>query len=369
MKSTIKKSKDLCIIKTKGKRLTIIDGGRNSLKNLTIGIIGAGRIGRLHAENIIHMPNVRIKTISDIFADSVRKWAHQIGIDNVVTNYEDILNDDEIDAVLVCSPTDTHVPIIRKAAEMGKHIFCEKPISFSIQETKAALEVVEKAGVNLQVGFNRRFDRNFKKIREVVENGLIGDVHIVKITSRDPEPPPIQYIKSSGGLFFDMSIHDFDMARYVTGSEVTEVYAQGANLIDPVIGDVGDIDTAVITLKFANGAIGVIDNSRKAVYGYDQRVEVFGSKGSVIAGNDHLTNVEISTEKGICKDKLKHFFLERYKEAYAQEIYAFIDSILHNKPLCCTGNDGLQAELIARAAQQSLEMGKPIKIEHIKELL
>ena len=336
------------------------------MKKLTIGIIGAGRIGRLHAENIIHIPQVRIKTISDLFVDSVKDWACQIGVENVATNYEDILNDDEIDAIFICSPTDTHVPIIRRAAEVGKHIFCEKPISFLIQETKAALEAVEKAGVKLQVGFNRRFDRNFVKIQEVVKNGLIGEVHIVKITSRDPEPPPLEYIKSSGGLFFDMSIHDFDMARYVTGSEVTEVYVQGANLIDPAIGDAGDIDTAVITLKFANGAIGVIDNSRKAVYGYDQRVEVFGSKGSIMAENDHLTNVEISTEEGVYKDKLKYFFLERYKEAYIRETYAFIDSILHNKPLCCTGNDGLQAELIARAAQQSLKTGKPVKIEYIK---
>lgn len=335
------------------------------MKKLTIGIIGAGRIGQLHARNILPIPEIRIKAISDIFVEETKIWATELGIENVVADYEAILNDEEIEAIFICSPTDTHVPIIQRAAEMGKHIFCEKPISFSIEETELALEAVKKAGVKLQVGFNRRFDRNFLKIHQTVKNGGIGETHIVKITSRDPEPPSIDYVKRSGGLFADMTIHDFDMARYVTQSEVTEVYASGANLVDPTIGDVGDIDTAIITLKFANGAIGVIDNSREAVYGYDQRVEVFGSKGNVITENDRPTNVEISTNEGVFKDKLKHFFLERYKDAYISETHAFIDAILNNKPLVCDGNDGLQAELIARAAQQSHEMGQPVSINTV----
>lgn len=337
----------------------------NRLEKLIIGIIGAGRIGRLHAENIVHMPQVRIKTISDIFIDNVKQWASEIGIENVVSDYMDILNDKEIDTIFVCSPTDTHVPIIKVAAQNGKHIFCEKPISFNIHETEKVLEVVKKAGVKFQVGFNRRFDRNFLKIHETVKNGVIGEPHIVKITSRDPEPPPINYVKSSGGLFMDMAIHDFDMARYVTGSEVVEVFAQGANLIDPAIGDAGDIDTAITTLKFANGAIGVIDNSRKAVYGYDQRVEVFGAKGSVTVENDRPTSAEISTEEGVFKDKLKHFFLERYKDAYIAETHEFVNSILNDKPIVCTGYDGLQAELIAKAAQESLLTGKPVKTNSV----
>ena len=335
------------------------------LKKLTIGIIGAGRIGRLHAENIIHIPEVRIKTISDLFADSAREWASKIGIEHVVTDYEEILNDNEIEAIFICSPTDTHVPIIKRAAEEGKHIFCEKPVSFSVEDTEIALAAVKKAGVKLQIGFNRRFDHNFSKVHDTVKSGMIGDPHIVKITSRDPAPPPIEYIEKSGGLFFDMSIHDFDMARYVTGSEVVEVYASGANLIDPEIEKAGDIDTAVITLKFENGAIGIIDNSRKAVYGYDQRVEVFGSKGSITVENDRPTSAEISTEEGVFKDKVKYFFLERYKDAYIFETYAFIDSILHNKPLLCTGNDGLQAEKIAKAAKQSLEEKLPVIINAV----
>lgn len=332
------------------------------LKKITIGIIGAGRIGRLHAKNIIHIPEVRIKTISDLFADSAREWASKIGIENVVADYEEILIDSEIEAIFICSPTDTHIPIIKRAAEEGKHIFCEKPISFSVEDTEIALAAVEKAGVKLQIGFNRRFDRNLLKVRNTVEDGVIGEPHIVKITSRDPAPPSIEYIEKSGGLFFDMSIHDFDMARYVSGSEVVEVYANGGNLIDPEIEKAGDIDTAVITLKFENGAIGIIDNSRKAVYGYDQRVEVFGSKGSITVENDRPTSAEISTEEGVFKDKVKYFFLERYKDAYITETYAFIDSILHNKPLLCTGNDGLQAEKIAKAAKQSLVERRPVKI-------
>ncbi|MFE5430559.1 inositol 2-dehydrogenase [Peribacillus simplex] len=333
------------------------------MKKITIGIIGAGRIGRLHAENIIHIPQVKIKTISDIFAANVREWAQQIGIENVVEDYKEILNDPEIDAIFVCSPTTTHVPIIQKAAEHGKHIFCEKPISFSIEETEKALEAVKKAGVKFQVGFNRRFDTQFSKVKETVQNGVIGTPHIIKITSRDPEPPSAEYIKSSGGLFVDMSIHDFDMARFVSGSEITEVYVQTANLVDPMIGELGDIDTAVITLKFENGAIGIIDNSRKAVYGYDQRVEAFGSNGVITTENVKPTNAEISTGEGVFRDKPHHFFLERYKEAYITETYAFIDSILTNKPLVCDGNDGLQAEIIAHAAAESRKTGLPVKIK------
>ncbi|MBZ4644512.1 MAG: iolG, partial [Clostridia bacterium] len=255
-------------------------------KKIKVGVIGAGRIGKIHAQSVTyHIPEAEVKTIADVYADKIKDWAHSLGIENVTNDYHDILNDPEIDAVLICSSTDTHSQITIEAAKAGKHIFCEKPIDYDLDRIHAALKAVEEAGVKFQVGFNRRFDHNFKQVRELIKAGKIGEPHIIKITSRDPEPPPVEYVKVSGGIFLDMTIHDFDMARYLSGSEVEEVYAQGAVLVDPAIGEAGDVDTAVITLKFKNGAIGIIDNSRKAVYGYDQRVEVFGSKGCVTVSN------------------------------------------------------------------------------------
>lgn len=333
------------------------------MSKLNIGIIGAGKIGKLHAENIVNFPNVKLKAISDLFVDQIKEWAENLGIEQIVSDYKDVINHPEVDAILVCSPTNTHAEIIIAAVRNGKHVFCEKPISFSTEETKQVLEEVEKAGVKFQVGFNRRFDRNFSRISESVKNGDIGQAHIIKITSRDPEPPPVEYIKGSGGLFFDMAIHDFDMARYLANSEVVEVFAAGANLGDPEIGKVGDIDTAVTTLKFENGAIGIIDNSRKSVYGYDQRVEVFGEKGSLTCENDRPTTVEFSNHEGSHKEPLKHFFLDRYADTYVIEVNAFIDSILNDKSILCDGHDGYQAELIAKAARKSYLDGKPVSVE------
>lgn len=332
------------------------------MENIKIGIIGAGRIGKMHAENISNFSNVTIKSISDIYIDHLKDWAAELGIENVVNDYGEIINDDEIEAIFVCSPTNTHAEIIVAAAKKGKHIFCEKPISFSLEETTEVLKVVDENKVKFQVGFNRRFDRNFAKIQQSVKEGVIGEPHIIKITSRDPAPPPKEYLEASGGLFFDMSIHDFDMARYLANSEVKEVYATGANLVADYIKEIGDIDTALITLKFANGALGVIDNSRQAVYGYDQRVEVFGEKGNLTCENDQPTTVELSNENGIHTDSLKHFFLERYEEAYLFETKSFIKAVQEDLPLICDGNDGLQAELIARAAKQSYLEGKPVLI-------
>jgi myo-inositol 2-dehydrogenase / D-chiro-inositol 1-dehydrogenase len=338
-----------------------------SKTKLTIGIIGAGRIGKLHAENLVHHPNVNLKIVSDIQSETLFDWAASIGVPKITSDYKEVLEDAEIDAVFICSPTNTHTSIIREAAKAKKHIFCEKPISFDIEDSEKALKVVHEEGVSLQIGFNRRFDHNFKKAFELVQDCSIGTPHIVKITSRDPSPPSEQYIKSSGGMFMDMSIHDFDMARYVCGSEVTEVFVHGVSLIDPVFSENGDIDTAIISLKFANGAIGVIDNSRKAVYGYDQRLEVFGSKGSVTVNNDHPTTVEVSTETGVYRDKPKYFFLERYKDSYIDEINSFIQSICHERPIICDGNDGLQAERIARAARESFVTGHAVKLESLNK--
>lgn len=332
-------------------------------KKINIGIIGAGRIGKLHTESIkFYIPQAEVKAIADPNADSLGDWAAGLGIPTLVKDYKEILADPEIDAVLICSSTDTHSQITVEAAKAGKHIFCEKPIDYDLDRISAALKAVEEAGVKFQVGFNRRFDHNFKKVRDLIQEGKIGEPHIIKITSRDPAPPPIEYIKVSGGIFMDMTIHDFDMARYLSGSEVEEVYVNGAVLVDPAIGQEGDIDTALISLKFKNGAIGVIDNSRKAAYGYDQRIEVFGSKGCVTADNDTPTTTVLSTEEGVVSEKPKYFFLERYMESFATEMKCFVEAIMNDTETPVTGIDGLKPVLIGMAAKKSLEEGRPVKL-------
>ncbi|MXQ55226.1 inositol 2-dehydrogenase [Shimazuella alba] len=332
------------------------------MKKVTIGVIGAGRIGRLHAENLKTFHNVVVKSISDIFVTKAWNWARDIGIEMITDDYQQILDDPEIDAVLICSPTDTHPQILIEAAEAGKHIFCEKPVSFSLTESQQAVRKAVELGRKLQVGFNRRFDHNFQRVRSMVETNEIGVPHLLKITSRDPEPPSDEYIAHSGGIFIDMSIHDFDMARFLIGSEVVEVYVQGAALIDPVFSKYDDVDTAIISLKFASGALGVIDNSRKAIYGYDQRVEILGSKGSVRIDNDYPNTAQLLTSTGVYQDKPKFFFLERYREAYREELRQFISAILDKQAVPVDGFDALQAEVIAHAAKQSLQEGKPISI-------
>ncbi|WP_054023849.1 inositol 2-dehydrogenase [Bacillus sp. FJAT-28004] len=338
------------------------------MKKIKIGIIGAGRIGKIHADNLRRHPQAEIVAISDLFAGpELTEWALERGIPFVTKDSEELLANPDIDAVFICSSTDTHVPLIKRAAQQGKHIFCEKPVSMDIRQTEEALEEVRKAGVQLQVGFNRRFDHNFKRIREHVQAGAIGETQLIKITSRDPAPPPEAYIKVSGGIFMDMMIHDFDMARFLSGSEVEEVYAQGSVLIDPVFGKHGDVDTAIVMLRFANGALGVIDCSRKAVYGYDQRAEVFGSKGSAAATNDHPNTAVLSTEEGIISEKPLHFFLERYNTAYIEETEQFINVLLQGGDVSVSGADACQAERIALAAKLSLRDNRSVKLSELKE--
>lgn len=337
-------------------------------KEIIVGVIGAGRIGKLHVSNLKNLPNVRVKTVSDVFIDHLGEWFETSGAEQLTKSYQDILNDPEIDAIFICSPTNTHIEIIKEAAIAGKHIFCEKPISFSDEETMEAFEVVKKAGVKFQIGFNRRFDRNYSKVQGLVEAKEIGDLHILKITSRDPEPPSLEYIPTSGGLFMDMAIHDFDMARFVSGSEVEEVFVQGASLVNPEIGKIGDIDTAIISLKFANGAIGVIDNSRQAAYGYDQRLEAFGSKGSANVKNETESRVEFLSKDGVKEDKPLHFFLERYNDAYIKEVIEFFEAITNDSEVSCTFKDGIMAQRIAMAAKESLESGKPVKVKLLEKL-
>ena len=331
------------------------------MKNLTFGIIGAGRIGKLHADNLLNrVEGARLKAITDPFLDE--DWAAYRNIQLTGKDHRIMLEDPEIDAILIGSPSTEHAPQLIECAQAGKHIFCEKPIALDPDIIRNALAEVEKSGVKLQVGFNRRFDPNFSAVQQQVASGALGDPHIIRITSRDPAPPPAEYVAGSGGMFLDMTIHDFDMARFLSGGEVTEVHAYGTVLVDPEIGKAGDIDTAVISLKFDNGALGIIENSRKAVYGYDQRVEVFGSKGTALADNNTPTSMVVFNESGIIRDKPFYFFLERYEKAFVAEMQAFVDAIREDKPTLVSGKDGLVPVLIAMAAKESLKTGKPVQV-------
>lgn len=335
---------------------------------MNVGLIGAGRIGRIHAENIArHIARVTITRIADIAADKARDWAKALGITQVSADVREILADPQIGAVLVCSSTDTHADMVVAAAESGKHVFCEKPVDLTVAKVKKTIAAVQKAGVTLQVGFNRRFDHNFRRIRDLVQQGAIGDPHILRITSRDPAPPPAEYVKVSGGIFLDMTIHDFDMARYLAGSDAVEVYAKGAVRVDPAIGNAGDVDTAVVTITFQNGCLGVIDNSRRAAYGYDQRVEVFGSKGVLSCANDTPTSVTLANESGVAGDKPLYFFLERYHQAFLDELNAFFDTVIEGKPSPVGDIDGLKPLLMGFAAKKSLAEGRPVSIAEIDD--
>jgi len=337
------------------------------MKLLKVGIIGAGRIGSLHAKSITYnVPSAKVIGITDVNKKGLKELADTLGIDKIYEDYKEMLADKDIDAVLICSSTDTHADIAVEAANAGKHIFCEKPVDLTPEKVRAVIEAVEKAGVKLQVGFNRRFDHNFANVKKMAAEGKIGDVHIVKLTSRDPAPPPAEYSAVSGGMFLDMTIHDFDMARFLAGSEVTEVYANATCLVDPAIGEAGDVDTAVISLKFENGAVGVIDNSRRAAYGYDQRVEVFGSKGAAVAANDTETTVVFMGEEGVVGDKPLYFFLERYMQSFRDEMLQFVDAVNNGTPIPATVEDGLNSLLVALAAKKSVAEGRPVKISEIK---
>ncbi|MCI6772020.1 MAG: inositol 2-dehydrogenase [Oscillospiraceae bacterium] len=336
------------------------------MKQLNIGIIGAGRIGKVHLKSITYnVPNAKVLGITDVFKDGLQALADEYGVEKVYDSYKDMLRDPEIDAVLVCSSTDTHADISIEAAKAGKHVFCEKPVDLTPEKVQAVIDTVKEAGVKLQVGFNRRFDHNFAHIRELINEGKIGKLELVKITSRDPEPPSAEYAAVSGGIFLDMTIHDFDMACFIAGSEVEEIYVNATCLVDPAIGEAGDVDTAIINLKFKNGALGVIDNSRRAAYGYDQRVEAFGSLGAAVAANDTPTNVTLMNADGVMTDKPLYFFLERYMQSFRDEMIQFVDAVQNDKPTPTTGTDGQNAILIALAAKKSVKEGRPVKISEI----
>ena len=336
------------------------------MKKLKIGVIGTGRIGKVHIATLVQsVPQAVVVAIADVNTGSANEVAKSFGITSVFNNYMDVINHPDIEAVIICSPTDTHARYIVDAAKAGKHIFCEKPVDLSLEVIKGAIQAVSTAGVKLMVGFNRRFDPNFSKIKQLVIEGKIGDPHILKITSRDPAPPPAEYSAVSGGIFMDMTIHDFDMARYIVGSEVTEVYTKATVLVDPAIGKAGDVDTAIITLTFVNGAIGVIDNSRKAVYGYDQRVEIFGSKGMLCADNNYPENHRYFASDGVHSSLPLNFFMDRYLEAYANEMKIFCEAVINNLKLPVTGSDGLMSVAIALAVKKSQLENRPVKLSEI----
>ncbi|MDY6876190.1 MAG: inositol 2-dehydrogenase [Chloroflexota bacterium] len=333
---------------------------------VNVGLIGAGRIGRLHAEHLaFSIPQANLLAVSDIILETAQKCAADLGIPTATQDHRIIMENPDIEAVVISSSTDTHSQMIEEAAGAGKHIFCEKPIDFDLGRIDRALAAVEQAGVKLQIGFNRRFDPNFRRVRELVAAGQIGEPHILRITSRDPAPPPIEYIKVSGGIFLDMTIHDFDMARYLVGSEVEEVYVAAGVMVDPAIGKAGDVDTAVITLRFENGVIGTIDNSRQAVYGYDQRVEVFGSGGCISADNDYPNTAVISDGQSVHRDLPLYFFIERYTDSYIAEMKVFVECVQQDEMPPVTGIDGRIPVVMGYAAAKSYEENRPVKLSEI----
>jgi len=330
---------------------------------LNVGLIGVGRIGKLHAEHLAYrLPGVRLKAIADVNAEAARACAARLGVSAAFDDYHAILNDPDIQAVVICSPTNTHAQIVVEAAKAGKHIFCEKPIDLALDKVDEALAAVKKADVKLQLGFNRRFDANFARVRKAITAGEIGALRVIHIVSRDPAPPPIEYVKVSGGIFMDMTIHDFDMARFLAGDEVEEVYVSGGVTVDPAIGEAGDIDTALTVLRFRNGVIGTIDNCRQAVYGYDQRVEAFGSKGSIQTDNNYANSAIIASAQSVGRDLPLNFFMERYTESFLAEMCAFAGAVLSNKPVPVTGEDARAALLMALAARRSYETKQPQKV-------
>jgi len=334
------------------------------MTKVKFAVAGLGRIGKIHLENLLLMEDVEVVAVMDPMAEC-REYAKEKNIPHITATYEDLLVVAPFDSVVICSPTDTHADYVEMAAKAGVHVFCEKPLDLSMQRVVEVLKVVKEANIKLMLGFNRRFDKEFSKVHESVMEGAVGEPHLVKITSRDPGAPPVSYIEKSGGLFLDMTIHDFDMARFVVGKEIEEVYAKGAVLVDPAIGKAGDIDTAVVTLTYTDGTMAVIDNSREAAYGYDQRIEVFGSKGMVQADNNYEDSHRLYTNKGVLGALPLHFFLERYAEAYKSEMSSYVKSLKNGEAVPVNGNDGLLSLQIGLAAIKSLKEKRPVKIAEI----
>ena len=335
-------------------------------QTINIGVIGAGRIGKIHAENLAtRISGARLAGVADVNLPAAQELAAQFHAPVATADYRELLAKPDIQAVAICSATDTHSQIVQEAAAQGKHIFCEKPIDLDLSRIQQALDAVKKAKVIFQVGFNRRFDPSFAKAQALVAAGKIGAPHLLRISSRDPGPPPISYVKVSGGIFMDMTIHDFDMVRFLSGSEAVEVFAIGDALVDPEIGRAGDVDTCVVTLRLANGALATIDNSRKAAYGYDQRVEAFGSGGMVAVSNRTEDTHVLLNSESVSTAKPQHFFLERYAESYIAELRQFVDCVLNGGAPTVNGHDGLMACVLGLAAKKSLLEKRPVQVSEI----
>jgi len=335
-------------------------------RTINVGIIGAGRIGKVHAQNLsLYLPEADVLAVSDVLQAAAERCAAEFRIPQAFEDHRRILDNSRVEAVIICSSTDTHARIIEDAAAAGKHIFCEKPIALDLGQIDEALAAVAEAGIKLQVGFNRRFDPSFRRARELIAAGNIGEPHLLRITSRDPEPPPLEYVKSSGGIFLDMTIHDFDMARFLMQDEVEELQAFGSVLIEPEIGRLGDLDTAISVLRFRSGALGTIDNSRASSYGYDQRVEVFGSRGMVTVANRTPDSASVSDSEGVQGPLPSYFFIERYTEAYVEEMRAFLAAIMDDTEPEVTGYDGRVPVVMACAAKRSVTERRPVSLQEI----
>lgn len=330
------------------------------MKVLKLGILGAGRIGKIHCENALRLPDAQVLAICDPYLDQF--WVLDKPIKHKLTNEEEFFKIN-FDAVIISSPSKEHINQVKKAIFYQKHIFCEKPLSSSLEEHNSIKKELENSPLKFQIGFNRRFDGDFLKIYKYIKEDKNNMLFYIRITSRDPELPSYDYLSKSGGMFFDMTIHDFDMARYIMNSEITEVYAQGSCLIYEKLKEYDDIDTGLITLKFANNAFGVIDNSRKAVYGYDQRIEVFGSKGSISNINHHETSIISSSKEGFASDAYLNFFLDRYSDSYRLELECFVNSCLEDNKATPGIDDAIKAIKIAHAAKVSLIHNIPVLIK------
>ena len=337
----------------------------SSNKSIGIGVLGCGRIGVMHAELIAQrIEGAHLAGVYDVVSESAQKVATKFGCQHF-SDPESLMSSADVNAIAICTSTDTHVEVLIMASKYKKPVFCEKPISLSLTETDRALKAISDSNTPLMLGFNRRYDPTHRSVRDSVANGVVGDVHIARITSRDPAPPPVAYAKVSGGIFIDMTIHDFDMARYVVGSEIVSVYATGAVRIVPEFAEIGDLDTVAIMLQHANGAITMIDNSRQAVYGYDQRVEVFGSKGLVGSDNPLMTSTISRNENGTQLAKMPYFFLDRYIPSYIAEWNEFMGVATGKIQPVVTGADGRASLVAGLAAWKSVREGRVVKTSEI----